>query len=145
MKRGKSRTVIWNTASRHHMYSRLKSRFGVFHTWKSESPPGYNSFLAEYAKQIGASSPQAVAHQIRFTVSACKMKDGISNYWNQCQGRTGIGNLNAALESGFIRQRDLPDFIVRAGSRKGPKDPQPDLWEEPIQPKRKGRSEAMVS
>ncbi len=136
MRRGKSRTVIWNTNSRHHMYSRLKAEFGVFSTWKSERPPGYNKFLADYAKFIGASSPQAVAHQIRFTVSCCKMKDGVSNYWNQCQGRTGIGNLNAALESGFIRQLDLPDFIVRAGSRAGPKDKKEDQPALPIEPQR---------
>lgn len=115
------------------MYSRLKSRFGVFHTWKSDKPTGYKDFLEDYAKQIGAASSDAVDHQIRFTISACKMKDGASNYWNQCHVRTGIGNLSAALESGFIRQRDLPDFIVRAGSRKGPKEPQQDLYEQDIE------------
>lgn len=127
MQRGKSRTVIWNTASRHLLYSNLKAKFGVFHTWKSKYPDGINEFLDEYAKRIGAASPQAVWHQIRYVLAPCSLREGFHD-WDQCLGRTGIGNLVAALEAGFIRQRDLPNFRVLPGSRKST-DTEPDLWE----------------
>ncbi len=103
---------IWTGDVRRVLYRRLVERFGAFDNWVGTSSPGpghdenFNQFCDDFARVVGAKSGDAVKHQIRFAMP----ESAGGSVWQEGHARTAILNKAAALESGFIENRHLPNL-----------------------------------
>jgi len=70
----------------------------------------FQKFCEVFAEAVGAKSAGAVKHQIRFALPETKS----GSKWGR-HAQTAILNKAAALEMGFIKDRQLPD--IRAVGR----------------------------
>ncbi len=104
---------IWTGDVRRVLYRRLVQLFGPYEDWQKSSSPGdqhedaFNTFCAAFAEAVGAKSPDAVKHQIRFSMPESES----GSTWGR-QAQTAILNKAAALEAGFIRDKHLPDLLA---------------------------------
>ena len=102
---------IWTGEVRRVLYQRLVQRFGPYRQWtKSHSPGGqheeaYEAFCSAFAEAVGAKSSNPAKLQIRF---AMPESESGSTWGRQIQ--TAILNKAAALETGFIEDKHLPDL-----------------------------------
>jgi hypothetical protein len=102
---------IWTGDVRRVLYTRLVGLFGPSEEWKKKSSPGggldrdFQKFCELFAQVVGAKSADAVKHQIRFALPETQRG---SNWGRQAQ--TAILNKAAALETGFIKDSQLPDI-----------------------------------
>ena len=103
---------IWTGDVRRVLYKRLVNEFGPLDKWEKTNSPGrgldpsFEQFCDAFAKAHGTKSGEAVKHQIRFAMP--ETQDGST--WEQGHARTAILNKAAALESGFIENKHLPDL-----------------------------------
>jgi DNA-binding transcriptional regulator YdaS (Cro superfamily) len=107
--------MIWTGAAYRLLYQELVDKFGPYCDWEKKGSPGRNldagfkAFCSNFARIVGAKSGGAVGHQIRFAMP--ETSNGTT--WTAMgQSRTAILNKAAALEMGFIRQKDLPDLYA---------------------------------
>jgi hypothetical protein len=103
---------IWTGDVRRVLYKRLVNEFGPLGNWEKTNSPGrgldsaFEQFCDAFAKAVGAKSGDAVRHQIRFAMPETQK----GSTWEQGHARTAILNKAAALESGFIENKHLPDL-----------------------------------
>lgn len=104
---------IWSGDVRRVLYRRLVELFGPYEKWEKSSSPGrgldadFDQFCRIIAQAVGASSGDAVKHQIRFAMPETKK----GSTWER-QAQTAILNKAAALEAGFITDKHLPDIYA---------------------------------
>jgi hypothetical protein len=85
--------------------------FGPCDDWTRNNSPGrgldhhFEQFCEAFAKAVGAESGEAVKHQIRFA-----MPESGRVTWEDGHAQSAIMNKAAALETGFIENRHLPDL-----------------------------------
>ena len=99
---------IWTGERRRLLFRGLVERFGPFDSWMSMPPSDIKleKYCSDFASLIGASSPRAVQHQIRFAMPSSSKRLSAGH------ARAAILNKAAALEVGFIRQCHIPDIVV---------------------------------
>jgi hypothetical protein len=110
---------IWTGDVRRVLYMRLVKQFGPSAGWKKVNSPGrgrdseFERFCEAFANVVGAKSGGAVKHQIRFAMPETKH----GSKWGR-HAQTAILNKAAALEAGFIKDRQLPDLVAVARASK---------------------------
>lgn len=93
--------------------------FGPSEKWENASSPGkekdedFNHFCVVFAEAVGANSGDAVKHQIRFALPETER----GSSWGR-HAQTAILNKAAALEMGFIKDKQLPDLLAVGRSEK---------------------------
>lgn len=108
--------LIWTLAVRMVLFESLVRLFGPYRKWTGTTLPGrglddaYRLFLKRFAKAVGASSAEAVAHQIRFGSPII----GVS-HWNHSLTRQGVLCLAASFHAGFIEHKDFPVAFLYNG------------------------------
>lgn len=104
---------IWTGDVRRVLYMRLVRQFGSSDKWKNSNSPGrgrdseFDRFCQAFASVVGAKSGGAVKHQIRFAMPETTRGSKLGRH-----AQTAILNKAAALETGFITDRQLPDLIA---------------------------------
>jgi hypothetical protein len=104
---------IWTQDVRRVLYARVVQLFGPLVTWEKKNSPGreldeeFSEFCGVFARAVGAKSGDAVKHQIRFAMPETER----GSTWGR-QAQTAILNKAAALESGFIEDKHLPDLLA---------------------------------
>jgi len=104
---------IWTGDVRRVLYQRLVQLFGPSGQWEKSNSPGrgldeeFDRFCTVFAEAVGAKSGDAVKHQIRFALPETQR----GSTWGR-HAQTAILNKAAALEMGFIEDRQLPDMVA---------------------------------
>ena len=125
-----AKRLIWSGEARRLLYRRLFEQFGPLDDWENSNSPGrgldtaFEAFCSAFATVVGASSAEAVKHQIRFAMP----ESAQGSVWEQ-QVQTAIGNKAGALEEGFIGDRHLP-HLYAVGKNKGPHEITEDIFAE---------------
>jgi hypothetical protein len=125
---------IWSGEARRLLYRRLVEEFGRFEEWKKSNSPGggrdaaFEGFCKAFATVVGASSPEAVKHQIRFAMPETDR----GSVWEQ-QTQTAIANKAAALEEGFIGDKHLPHLLA-VGKGKVTREIKEDIFASKVSP-----------
>jgi hypothetical protein len=102
---------IWTGDVRRVLYKRIVKEFGPLEKWEKAHSPGrgldqqFGEFCDAFAKAVGAKSGDAVQHQIRFAMPESSQ----GSNWDR-HAQTAIMNKAAALEAGFIEDKDLPNL-----------------------------------
>jgi hypothetical protein len=104
---------IWTGDVRRILYTRLVQLFGSSDEWEKTNSPGrgldaaFNQFCEIFAQAVGAKSGDAVKHQIRFALPETERG-------STCDRHAQIAILNkaAALEAGFIKDKQLPNLLA---------------------------------
>lgn len=105
------RPEIWSGDVRRLLYRRLGKLFGPSEKWEKGGSPGrgldpeYEEFCTGFAEVVGAKSGDAVKHQIRFAMPESEH----GSTWGR-HAQTAILNKAAALETGFIKDSQLPNL-----------------------------------
>ena len=117
------KSIIWTGTTRRHLYCELVRQFGAYKTWQKRHSPGkgrdreFDHFCEAFADTIGASSADAVKHQIAF---ALPISENGGARWNGGGlAQNAILNIAAAYEVGFITSADFPTLV--AANRNGKK------------------------
>jgi hypothetical protein len=119
LRRKMERDRKWTQAMRTDLDAVLVKLFGPHHTWEAASYPSrakrseYNQFRTEFASRHGVSIG-AVDQQMRYAMEFTK-RPGVSErkaHWDPSRVATAFRNLIAALEAGFIREKDLPYCVA---------------------------------
>jgi len=123
-----AKRLIWSGEARRLLYRRLIEQFGPFDEWNNSNSPGrgldasFDEFCKAFATVVGASSAEAVKHQIRFAMPETEH----GSLWEQ-QTQTAIGNKAAALEEGFIGDKHLP-HVYAVGKGKTVREIKEDIF-----------------
>ena len=100
-----ARPTIWTPSVRLALYERLTTVFGPYETWAYATRPGkdlndvFEKFCTDFAATFGATSGEAVVHQIMFAIAPGPLEGGLN--------RNAILNKAAAFEAGFITNGHL--------------------------------------
>lgn len=95
------------------LQERLVRLFGPSDVWEKSSSPGrgldeaFDKFCEASAHVVGAKSGDAVKHQIRFAMPESER----GSTWER-HAQTAILNKAAALEVGFIQDKQLPNLVA---------------------------------
>lgn len=103
---------FWTHDLRKFLYGTLVMRHGPHHTWLGDEEPAqgtaaYNQTLQQLAQYVSV----LVGHQVTWRAVRLQVRwawtpqGAVRNTGNM---RSFIANKTAAIEAGFIRQRDLP-------------------------------------
>lgn len=109
---------IWTSTARDLLFQQLVDRFGPYSEWALDHSPGrgledeFENFLIVFAELIGASSPLAVEMQIAFATPVTNRAE-----WRQGHVQAAILNIAAALNAGFISNKELPALLVASGGK----------------------------
>jgi hypothetical protein len=109
--------IIWTRAARDLLFETLVAKFGPHSTWEKATSPGkgqdaaFEDFCQQFADVVGASSGEAVKHQIAWgTPTPVGGKE--HNWSDPGRAANAIRNLAAALDAEFIRSKDLPKLFA---------------------------------
>jgi len=108
-------TEIWTGNVRRTLYEKVVEQFGPFDQWERKHSPGrgldqkYDEFCERFAGWLGATSGEAVKHQISFAMP----ETASERTWEEGHARTAILNKAAALEAGFIENKHLPNLVAK--------------------------------
>jgi len=105
----------WNATNRNHLYATLVKAFGPYSAWvKATYPAGkkdeYEEFIADYSRWFQSETKESVtAEAVKQQISWAFTNQEL--FQDQSHIRNWILNKAAALESGFIGTKDLPNVF----------------------------------